>query len=91
MYESVGKRLGKDTVNVMLEEEKKKAHEKGIDEEIVALPSNGKRKDPEYVAGGNLTSKKDGKHWKNEENKQDNRKYAEGYDQKPKKGKDSTC
>ena len=67
LYASVGKRLGKDTVNEMLAEEKAKAREKGFDADVVALPNGkkGKWEEPEYASAGKIQPK------------QDNRKFEE--------------
>ena len=59
VYESIGKRLGKDTVNSMLEEEKAKSREKGFEDDVVALPKGqkGKWTEPEYASVDNLHKK----------------------------------
>ena len=60
MYESIGKRLGKDTVNSMIEEEKEQSRKKGFDEEVVALPieQKGKYLEPEYASLENFQKKR---------------------------------
>jgi len=67
LYESIGQRLGKDTVNSMLDEEKVKAREKGFEEDAVALPKRekGKWMEPDYATVDKL------------QKKQNNLQYAE--------------
>ena len=60
VYESIGKRLGKVTVNSMLEEEKAKSREKGFEDDVVALPKEQKGKwlEPEYASADNFRKTK---------------------------------
>ena len=72
LYESIGQRLGKGTVNSMLEEEKVKAREKGFEEDVVALPKRekGKWMEPEYATVNKV------------QKKQNNLQYAEVAEEK---------
>ena len=44
IYESVGRKLGKETVNALVAEEKKREHEKGLYKDVVAIPQGKKGK-----------------------------------------------
>ena len=44
IYESVGRKIGKETVNALVAEEKKREQEKGFDQDIVEIPQGKKGK-----------------------------------------------
>ena len=98
IYESVGRKIGKETVNALVAEEKKREHEKGLYKDVVEIPQGKKGKWEsekgflndvvEIPKGKNRKWEEDPPGYASIDEKQDNRKVV-NIDKK--KDDDSKC